>query len=122
VSPASECFINREPSRRARLGLRTLALERVAQLDAEGRARLLIAREVSRGPHHLIVREVDAGLDGQEAGMLLATLRILAHSEHIAILASAASRTLARAHGHRVIGIADGLLVYDGPPPPSPTR
>jgi phosphonate transport system ATP-binding protein len=100
----------------ARLGLRELALERVAQLDAEGRSRLVIARELARGPDHLIVREVDAGLDGQEAGMLLTTLRILAHSGHIAILASAASWASARAHGHRVIGIADRLLVYDGPP------
>ncbi|MGH7333191.1 MAG: hypothetical protein ACREKS_10705 [Candidatus Rokuibacteriota bacterium] len=99
-----------------RLGFSEMARHPVARLDSQGRARLVIARELARRPDHLIVREVDASLDTREAGMLLATLRVLAHTEHMAVLASLASTALARAHGHRIIALAEGLLVYDGPP------
>ena len=100
----------------ARVGLRERASETVARLDREGRARLVIARELARQPEHLIAREVDAGLDVRDSGRLLTTLGTLAHSERVGILASAASWTLARAHADRVLGIAEGLLVYDGQP------
>ncbi len=99
-----------------RLGLSELARQGVARLDSQGRARLVIARELARRPDHLIVREVDTSLDGREAGVLLAALRVLAKSEHIGVLASVASAALARAHGNRIIALAEGLLVYDGPP------
>lgn len=98
-----------------RLGLSEMTRQIVARLDSQGRARLLIARELARCPEHLIVREVDASLDTREAGVLLATLRVLARAEHLAVVASVASAALARAHGQRIIGLAEGLLVYDGP-------
>lgn len=100
----------------ARLGLREKASEMVARLDTEGRARLVIARELARRPQHLIAREVDAVLDPGDSARLLTTLSTVAHSERTGILASAVSWALARTHADRVIGIADGLLVYDGPP------
>ena len=99
----------------ARLGLSEMARQDVARLDSQGRARLVIAREIARHPDHLIVREIDASLDAREAGVLLATLHVLARAERMAILASVASATLARAHAHRIITLAEGLLVYDGP-------
>jgi phosphonate transport system ATP-binding protein len=77
---------------------------------------LVIARELARRPDHLIVREVDTSLDAREAGVLLAALRVLARSEHIGVLASVASAALGRAHGNRIIALAEGLLAYDGPP------
>jgi phosphonate transport system ATP-binding protein len=99
-----------------RLGLREQAREPVSRLDAERRARLVIARELARRPDHLIVREVDAVLAVRKAGALLAALRALAEVEHMAVVASGESLALARAHAHRIIGLAEGLLVYDGPP------
>jgi phosphonate transport system ATP-binding protein len=99
-----------------RLGLSELARQGVARLASQGRARLVIARELARRPDHLIVREVDTSLDAREAGVLLAALRVLARSEHIGVLASVVSAALARAHGNRILALAEGLLVYDGPP------
>jgi ABC-type phosphate/phosphonate transport system ATPase subunit len=43
-------------------------------------------------------------------------LASVARAERLGILASAASWALARAHAHRVLAIADGLLVFEGAP------
>src|SRR5262245_2520905 len=51
-----------------RVGLRGETGVLAGRLSAEGRARLLIARELARWPLHLVVREVDAQLHSDAAG------------------------------------------------------
>jgi ABC-type phosphate/phosphonate transport system ATPase subunit len=87
----------------------------VASLTALERARLALARAVARRPRALVLREVDRALVADEAAAVLGLARGLARVERFAAVASVASAPLARACAERVIVLADGLLVFDGP-------
>jgi ABC-type phosphate/phosphonate transport system ATPase subunit len=122
----------REPERRAALR----ALERVdlaghagrpvAELGPEDRARLLLARELARYPEYLLVREIDAVLGADGSERLMDLLRNLARAARLCVVASVASMELALAAADRVVVLAEGLLVFDGPPSawsrPRPSR
>lgn len=99
-----------------RVGLKAQAHDPVSELDLEGRARLAVALALFRRHEYLVVREVDVALGLAVAEKLMTLLRALARSERISVLASVASLPLARRFADRIIGIADGLLVFDGPP------
>ena len=90
--------------------------ERVSQLDGEARARLVIARELARHPEYLAVHDLDLHLGGGRPERLLETLGLLAHGERLGVLASLDSWALARVYADRIIALAGGLLVFDGPP------
>jgi phosphonate transport system ATP-binding protein len=99
----------------SRVGLADDVHRPVGNLDPEGRARLHLARELARAPEYLLVREIDAGLDMRTAARVLALLRDLSRQQRLAVVASATSLPLARAGADRIMAIADGLLVFDGP-------
>lgn len=86
----------------------------VGSLTSFERARLALARALARRPRALILRDVDATLGPEDAAALLRLVRGLAHVERFVVVASV-SASLARACADRVIVIADGLLVFDGP-------
>jgi len=100
----------------ARVELDGRAHEPVATLDGEGRARLGMARALARRPEWLVIREADAGLGVTGAERFLALLRRVVLAERVSVLASVASLSLARAYADRIIVLAEGLLIFDGPP------
>lgn len=106
----------------ARVGLETETSRAVADLDREARARVRLARELARQPEYLIVREIDATLGHAESSRLLNLIRSLVRGERMAAVVSIGSPSLARATADRIIGVADGLLVLDGPPSAIPDR
>jgi phosphonate transport system ATP-binding protein len=87
----------------------------VASLAPPERARLALGRALARRPHALILRDVDDALGADDAATVLHLAHRLAHTERLVVLASVASAALARAHADRVIVLADGRLVFDGP-------
>src|SRR2546422_1052409 len=105
--------------------------ERDALLDAvaarivpeEGRVwvgRVPVSRDTVRRIRGLVaevvVREIDRGFDGSEAAVVRGLLQSLARRERLVILASAATPAAASGFADRLVAIADGLLVFDGPP------
>jgi ABC-type phosphate/phosphonate transport system ATPase subunit len=87
----------------------------VGALTSLERARLALARALARHPRALVLRHVDDVLPAEDAATLLRLVRHLAQVERIAAVASVASAALARACADRVMALADGVLVYDGP-------
>jgi phosphonate transport system ATP-binding protein len=101
----------------ARVGLADEIHRPAGDLDAEAWFRLHLARELAREPEYLLVHEIDAGLDVRAAARVLALLRDLSRNQRLAIVVGVASLALARASADRVVVIAEGLLVFDGPAP-----
>jgi ABC-type cobalamin/Fe3+-siderophores transport system ATPase subunit len=89
--------------------------EPVATLTSLERARLALGRALARRSRALVLREVDRTIGLEDAGTLLRMIRELAHIERFTAVASVASASLAHASADRVIVLADGLLVFDGP-------
>lgn len=87
----------------------------VTSLPAPERARLALARALARRPRALVLRDVDAALGPDDATAFLGVARSLARAERLVVVASLASAAVARACADRVIVLADGLLVFDGP-------
>ena len=87
----------------------------VGPLTALERARLALARALARRPRALVLRHVADVLPAEDAATLLRLLRHLAQVERIAAVACLASAALARACADRVMALAEGVLVYDGP-------
>jgi phosphonate transport system ATP-binding protein len=87
----------------------------VGLLTSFERARLAVARALARRPHAIALREIDRALGPEDAASLLRSVRSLAHIERIIAVASVGSASLAHVCADRVIVLADGLLVFDGP-------
>jgi phosphonate transport system ATP-binding protein len=99
-----------------RVGLGGRELETASSLGALDRARLALASALVNAPDVLVVREIDSGIDGAEALSLRAVLQSLARRERLAVLASASAPAVAIGFADRLVALADGLLVFDGPP------
>jgi len=99
----------------AAVRLETRWREPVGTLTVLERARLALGRALARRSRALVLRDVDRALGPEDAGSLLRLVRDLAGIERFAAVASVASASLARACADRVIALADGLLVFDGP-------
>ena len=108
----------RQAARRAleRVGLGGREVEAAFTLGSVDRARLAIAGALVQNPEALVAREIDHGFDGAEAAALRGLLQSLARRERLAVLASAATPAGASGFADRLVAIADGLLVFDGPP------
>jgi phosphonate transport system ATP-binding protein len=99
-----------------RVGLGGREFETASSLGAIDRARLALASALVSAPDVLVVREIDGALDGAEAVSVRSMLQSLARRERLAVLASASAPAVAGGFADRLVAIADGLLVFDGPP------
>ena len=108
----------RQAARRAleRVGLGGREVETASGLGSIDQARLALAGALVKMPEALVVREIDRGFDGSEAAVVRGLLQSLARRERLVILASAATPAAASGFADRLVAIADGLLVFDGPP------
>ena len=96
------------------VGLPDRASEPVATLSPAERARVILARAVVRRPRVLILRDVAPAL-GPEAPGFFDLARVLARLERFVVLVSTDSVAVARASAERMLVLAEGLLVFDGP-------
>jgi phosphonate transport system ATP-binding protein len=98
-----------------RVGLADRARHPMAALTPGERLRVALARARCSNAAIVVLRDVDTVAAPEEIPALLRLAREAARTERSAVIVSLASPALARAHADRVIALADGLVVFDGP-------
>jgi phosphonate transport system ATP-binding protein len=99
-----------------RVGLLEAALRRVDQLSGGQQQRVGIARALAQQPRLLLADEPVASLDPGTATRVLELLHGICRDAGSAVVVSLHQVELARRFADRVVGIAAGRVVFDGPP------
>jgi phosphonate transport system ATP-binding protein len=97
------------------LGLADFALERADRLSGGQQQRVAIARAMVQEPTLLLADEPIASLDPRAAGAVMEDMKHL-NAGGLTILCSIHALDTARAYCDRLIGLAGGEVVFDGPP------
>jgi phosphonate transport system ATP-binding protein len=99
-----------------RVGLLDCALRRVDELSGGQQQRVGIARALAQQPRIMLADEPVASLDPGTATRVLELLHGICRDAGIAVVVSLHQVELARRFADRVVGIAAGRVVFDGPP------
>ncbi len=99
-----------------RVGLIEKALTQVKSLSGGQRQRVGIARALAQQPRLMLADEPIASLDPASAHNVMSLLRSICKTDGIAALLSLHQVEFAREYGDRIIGLADGQVVFDAPP------
>ncbi len=99
-----------------RVGLLEKARQRADRLSGGEKQRVAIARALAQEPVLLLADEPVASLDPELATQVLGDLSRIAREDGVLTLMNLHQVALARAFADRVVGIARGEVVYDGPP------
>ncbi len=99
-----------------RVGLAGYENNRADALSGGQRQRVGIARALIQEPKILLVDEPTSSLDPKTARVILGLVRDLAHERGIPALVNIHDVGLALMFAERVIGLADGHVVFDGAP------
>lgn len=97
------------------VGLLDKALERAGRLSGGEQQRIGIARALAQQPRLILADEPVASLDPGTAQRVMTLLRGVCGQNGITLVASLHQVELALEHAARIIGLADGQIVYDGP-------
>jgi len=100
----------------ARVGLLEMALRRADQLSGGQQQRVGIARALAQRPTLLLADEPVASLDPATSHRVLNLLRDIARADGIQLVVSLHQVELAREYADRIIGLADGAVVFDDAP------
>lgn len=100
----------------ARVDLLHKALERVDRLSGGQQQRVGIARALAQSPRLVLADEPVASLDPATADKVLALLRRICDEDRITSVVSLHQLEFARTYADRVVGLAHGRVVFDGPP------
>ncbi|MBO0681468.1 phosphonate ABC transporter ATP-binding protein [Mycolicibacterium sp. S2-37] len=98
------------------VGLLYKAMYRADLLSGGEQQRVGIARALAQQPRLVLADEPVASLDPATARRVMALLRRVCEENGITLVASLHQVDLALAHADRIIGLAHGEIVYDGPP------
>lgn len=98
-----------------RLGLAEYALQRADRLSGGQQQRVAIARAMLQEPVLLLADEPVASLDPRAAATVMNDLKRL-HEEGMTVLCSLHALDIARDYCDRILGLAGGFIVFDGPP------
>jgi phosphonate transport system ATP-binding protein len=99
-----------------RVGLLPDALRRADQLSGGQQQRVGIARALAQTPSLILADEPVASLDPETARKVLTLLYDICRTDGISAIVSLHQLELARDFADRIVGIADGAVVFDGPP------
>ncbi len=99
----------------ARVGLAEKAAVYPAQLSGGQQQRVAIARALAMNPKVLLFDEPTSALDPELVGEVLTTIRDLARDGMTMIIVTHEAK-FAREVGDRVVFMADGMVVEEGPP------
>src|SRR5262245_51046041 len=97
-----------------RVGLLDRALDRVDTLSGGGQQRVGIARALAQRPRLILADEPVASLDPTTALHVLGLLHAICKRDRIAAVVSLHQVQLAQEFADRVIGLAQGRVVFDG--------
>jgi phosphonate transport system ATP-binding protein len=99
-----------------RVNLQGHALQRADRLSGGEKQRVAIARALAQQPRLILADEPVASLDAELAWVVMKDLVAAARDEGVPTLISLHDVPLARTFADRIIGIAGGVTVFDGPP------
>jgi phosphonate transport system ATP-binding protein len=99
-----------------RVGLLDRALERVDNLSGGEQQRVGIARALAQKPQLILADEPVASLDPGTADGVLALLHKITKEDVIPAIVSLHQVEWAEKYADRIIGLAEGTVVYDGSP------
>jgi phosphonate transport system ATP-binding protein len=99
-----------------RLGIADLALTRADALSGGQQQRVAIARALMQEPRVLLADEPIASLDPMNAKLVMDALRDINRRDGITILCNLHTLDTARVYCDRIVGMAQGRIVFDGAP------
>jgi len=98
------------------VGIAGFAHQRADSLSGGQRQRVGIARALMQHPRLLLADEPTSSLDPKTSVEIMSLLRDLGTAKNIPIIVNMHDVELAKRFAGRVIGMADGAVVYDGAP------
>jgi len=98
------------------IGLLEFARQRADSLSGGQRQRVGIARAVMQEPHVLLADEPTSSLDPKTSVEIMELLVALSEAQGIPLIINIHDVELAKRFTARVIGLSEGVIVYDGPP------
>jgi phosphonate transport system ATP-binding protein len=99
------------------VGLSAFAAQRADTLSGGQRQRVGIARALMQEPLLLLADEPTSSLDPRTSVEIMELMTGLARERGIPLIVNMHDVDLARRFAQRVLGMAAGRLVFDGPPP-----
>ncbi len=99
-----------------RVGLIEYALRRADQLSGGQQQRVGIARALVQKPRLILADEPVASLDPATAERVLGLLHSICKADGISAIVSLHQLDFARRYADRIVGLARGEVVFDGPP------
>ncbi len=98
------------------VGLGEFATRRADALSGGQRQRVGIARAVMQGPELVLADEPTSSLDPKTSVEIMELLAGLAKARNIPVVVNIHNVELAKRFAQRIIGMAQGVVVFDGPP------
>jgi phosphonate transport system ATP-binding protein len=98
-----------------RLGIAETALQRAETLSGGQQQRVAIARALMQRPKLVLADEPIASLDPLNAQIVMQALRSIYEQDGITVVCNLHTLDTARSYCDRVIGMAEGRVVFDGP-------
>ena len=98
-----------------RLGIARTALQRAGTLSGGQQQRVAIARALMQRPKMLLADEPIASLDPLNAQIVMDSLKSINREEGITVVTNLHTLDTARTYCERIIGMAAGKVVFDGP-------
>jgi len=99
------------------VGLLGFSNQRADSLSGGQRQRVGIARAVMQQPSVLLADEPTSSLDPKTSVEIMQLLADIAHQRGIPVLINMHDVELAKRFADRIVGMAGGRIVFDGPPP-----
>jgi phosphonate transport system ATP-binding protein len=99
-----------------RLDIAPVALQRAGTLSGGQQQRVAIARALMQKPRLLLADEPIASLDPRNAQVVMDALKAINRDHKITVITNLHTLDTARAYCSRIIGMAQGRVVFDGTP------
>ena len=99
-----------------KVGLDTMVNKRADELSGGQRQRVGIARALIQKPEILLVDEPTASLDPKTSRQIMRLITELCEENQLAAIINIHDVALAQMYAERIVGLREGIIVYDGPP------